>query len=198
MKPFICLTYSWVVVTYLVEKAISHGISAAAHLIWFYTPRQNEVWLSNTPKFVPVLSCLPLACEGWRGGLTGTGRKWNKITVLAFRHFDDASVLNYPKRTTLYKWFDELFGHFVVFAFGANQKSGRLGRVRATGIYRFKGSLQRVRGIFQISGRNFCWMESAQLLLPFALLYPGLFPCRLSGSKIPISFLTLAITTSCS
>lgn len=40
-------------------------------------------------------------------------------------------------------------------------------------------------------------MKSAQLLLPCALLYPGLFPCRL-WPKIPISFHTLAIATSCS
>ena len=29
-----------------------------------------------------------------------------------FRHFDDASMLNYSKQMTLYKLFDELFGHF--------------------------------------------------------------------------------------
>ena len=116
VKPFTCLTYSWVVVTYPVDKAISHDISAAAHLIWFYTPRQDEVLLWNAPKFVPVLSCLPLACEkalwGEAVGARWKGRKRNKITLLAFRHFDDASMLNYPKRMTLYKWFDELFGHF--------------------------------------------------------------------------------------
>lgn len=91
-------------VTYLVEKGISHGISAAAHLIWFYTPRANEVLLSNTPKFVLVLSCLPLTCEqeiwgeggGWLGGLGGKGMRVQSLRA--------AILLMYPCSTIPGGW----------------------------------------------------------------------------------------------
>ena len=61
-------------------------------------------------------------------------------------------MLNYPKQMTLYKWFDELFGHFsgdvcfslafVLFALCANQKRGGLGQVRTTGVYHLKGHVE--------------------------------------------------------
>ena len=82
---------------------------------------------------------------------------------------------------------------FVVFALCVNQKRGGLGQVRTTGVYHFNGHVEFSK--FQTG--NFWRMKSAQLLLPCALLYPGLFPCRL-WPKIPISFHTLAIATSCS
>ena len=74
---------------------------------------------------------------------------------------------------------------FVVFALCANQKRGGLGQVRTTGVYHFNGHVEFSK--FQTG--NFWRMKSAQLLLPCALLYPGLFPCRLAKNSHFLSYL---------